>query len=194
MFPFLIQPSSPENPASAGFQQRGLEMQAFAADGTKPTRAYGLNDDFSPTLQQLMIHFSGTAQQSSERIANIQGELDEARHVMVNNIESVLERGEKIELLVDKTESLNHQAFRFAKGARSLRREMWLQNLKMVLCVLFVVGLAALFISMMACGADFAKCRHDPPPPPPHPFLPPPRPVVPPPSPSLPPPLPSSPP
>ena len=119
-------------------------MQAFAADGTKPTRAYGLNDDFSPTLQQLMIHFSGTAQQSSERIANIQGELDEARHVMVNNIESVLERGEKIELLVDKTESLNHQAFRFAKGARSLRREMWLQNLKMVLCVLFVVGLAVI--------------------------------------------------
>lgn len=35
---------------------------------------------------------------------------------MIENIDRVLERGEKIELLVDKTEQLNQQAFRFEKS------------------------------------------------------------------------------
>ena len=34
---------------------------------------------------------------------------------MISNIDRVLERGEKIELLVDKTDKLNHQAFKFEK-------------------------------------------------------------------------------
>lgn len=35
---------------------------------------------------------------------------------MVENIDRVLERGERIELLVDKTERLNQQAFKFEKS------------------------------------------------------------------------------
>ena len=34
---------------------------------------------------------------------------------MIENIDRVLERGEKIELLVDKTDRLNQQAFKFEK-------------------------------------------------------------------------------
>lgn len=35
---------------------------------------------------------------------------------MIENIDRVLERGEKIELLVDKTDRLNQQAFKFEKS------------------------------------------------------------------------------
>nr|GEY91704.1 vesicle-associated membrane protein 727 [Tanacetum cinerariifolium] len=45
----------------------------------------------------------------------------------------VLDRGEKIELLVDKTENLQFQADSFQRQGRSLRRKMWLQNLQMKL-------------------------------------------------------------
>jgi len=34
---------------------------------------------------------------------------------MIDNIDRVLERGEKIELLVNKTDQLNQQAFKFEK-------------------------------------------------------------------------------
>lgn len=37
---------------------------------------------------------------------------------MIENIDRVLERGERIELLVDKTDRLNQQAFRFEKSVR----------------------------------------------------------------------------
>ena len=35
--------------------------------------------------------------------------MDEVKNIMVDNIEKVLERGEKIELLVDKTDNLRFQ-------------------------------------------------------------------------------------
>jgi vesicle-associated membrane protein 7 len=137
-------------------------------------RAYGANEDFSPTLQQLMAHYSGhDVSLGTERIQQVAGEIEEVRQVMCENIEAVLERGEKIELLVDKTENLNHQAFRFRGATRSLRRQMWLQNLKVMLCVAFAVGIGALFIAMLSCGMDFHKCQHHHPPPPPPPPPPP---------------------
>lgn len=37
------------------------------------------------------------------------GQVNEVKDVMVENIEKVLERGEKIELLVDKTDDLRNQ-------------------------------------------------------------------------------------
>lgn len=40
---------------------------------------------------------------------------------MVHNIERVLERGERIELLVDKTDNLNQQAFAFKKRSTQLK-------------------------------------------------------------------------
>jgi hypothetical protein len=35
--------------------------------------------------------------------------LTHTHHIQVQNVEQVLERGEKLELLVDKTEGLQHQ-------------------------------------------------------------------------------------
>lgn len=62
----------------------------------------------------------------------MRGEIDEVKEVMVANIERVLERGEKIELLVDKTDNLNQQAFRFKKQSTYLRRALWWKNCKLV--------------------------------------------------------------
>lgn len=37
---------------------------------------------------------------------------------MVQNIDSILARGERIEVLVDKTDTMAHQAHAFRRGAR----------------------------------------------------------------------------
>lgn len=52
---------------------------------------------------------------SADRINEVRGEIAAVKDVMVHNIEKVLERGEKMELLVDKTDNLNQQAFQFKK-------------------------------------------------------------------------------
>lgn len=49
--------------------------------------------------------------------------------------ERVLERSDRIEILVDKTDNLNNQAFQFKKKSAALRRKMWWKNQKMqILC------------------------------------------------------------
>ncbi len=47
-------------------------------------------------------------------------QVDEVKHVMTENIEKVLERGERLELLVDKTDNLRTQA-RAARAGVVLR-------------------------------------------------------------------------
>jgi vesicle-associated membrane protein 7 len=110
---------------------------------------------------------SSEAAQDADSISRVRGEIDQVRSVMVQNIEKVLERGEKIELLVDKTENLNAQAFRFKKQSTSLRHAMWWRNFKLTLALSFVGLLIALLIAMSACGMDFHKCRRHPDPAPP---------------------------
>jgi hypothetical protein len=44
---------------------------------------------------------------------------------MIENIEKVLDRGEKLDLLVDKTEHLQGEAFAFRREARRARRVLW---------------------------------------------------------------------
>ncbi len=47
---------------------------------------------------------------------------------MVQNIEKVLARGEKIELLVDKSDALNRSAAKFEKSSNKLKNQMWWRN------------------------------------------------------------------
>ena len=50
---------------------------------------------------------------SVDTIARVQAQIDEVKDVMIENIDRVLERGERIELLVDKTDRLSQTAFKF---------------------------------------------------------------------------------
>jgi vesicle-associated membrane protein 7 len=51
----------------------------------------------------------------------VQAQIDTVKDVMIENIDRVLERGERIELLVDKTDRLNQQAFKFEKSVSIVR-------------------------------------------------------------------------
>jgi len=60
------------------------------------------------------------------------GFLYQVRAVMVENIDKVLERGDRIELLVDKTSTIQDNSFRFKKQSRRLRQAMWMENAKLL--------------------------------------------------------------
>ncbi len=55
-----------------------------------------------------------------DNISKVKLQIDNVKDVMIENIDRVLERGEKIELLVDKTDKLNHQAFKFEKSVTDM--------------------------------------------------------------------------
>ena len=54
------------------------------------------------------------------------------RTIMVENIEKILERGDRIELLVDKTATMQDSSFHFKKQSKRLRRALWMKNAKLL--------------------------------------------------------------
>lgn len=71
----------------------------------------------------------------------------------------MLARGEKIELLVDKTDQLNRSAQKFQKSAKALKNVMWWKNVKMWLLIGAVVVILIWLIASFVCGFDFSKCK-----------------------------------
>lgn len=55
----------------------------------------------------------------------------QVRNVMIENIDKVLDRGDRLELLVDKTATMQGNTFRFRKQARRFRNTVWWRNVKL---------------------------------------------------------------
>jgi vesicle-associated membrane protein 7 len=107
---------------------------------------------FNTTLKKLMVSYGTTTSGQGDAIRNAQAEIDDVREIMSENIERVLERGERIDSLVDKTNRLGGSARDFRVRSTGLRRRMWWKNVKlMVLVVLVVVFLMYLFVGF-GCG------------------------------------------
>ena len=56
----------------------------------------------------------------------------QVRSIMVENIDKVLDRGERIELLVDKSSTIQDNSFRFKKQSRRLQQALWMKNVKLM--------------------------------------------------------------
>ena len=93
------------------------------------------------------------------KLQAVQDEIGEVTDMMRANIEAVVDRGEHLELLVDKSDALGSQASQFQKQSVGLRKAMWWQNMKMVFALAFVVLFILLMILFSMCGWTFSKCR-----------------------------------
>ena len=99
-----------------------------------------------------MISHGTTQDGKQDAISNVQKDIDDVKGIMTENIERVLERGERIDLLVDKTDRLGIGAHDFRVRSRGLKRQMWWKNVKlMVLLGVVVVFLVYLFVGF-GCG------------------------------------------
>lgn len=74
------------------------------------------------------MEYYNNAGSNVDGLSAVKNQIEDVKNVMVENIEKVLERGEKIELLVDKTDRLNQQAFQFVSNSKKLRTAMWWKN------------------------------------------------------------------
>lgn len=112
--------------------------------------AYSLNTAYGRKLKEHMDYCEQNPDKL-DKVAAVQKQVDEVKHVMIENIEKVLDRGEKIELLVDKTQSLRNSADTFHRQGKQLRRQMWWNNLKMKLIIFFIIAAIIFVIFLIAC-------------------------------------------
>ena len=114
-------------------------------DSGQTAVAFAMQQEFSKTLQSQMDYFNEVKNDEMDRV---QVQLDEVKQVMVENISKVLDRSERIELMVDKTDHLSRTSKRFTNESKELRKAMWWHNMKVFLgvsfCVLFVLAVLIL--------------------------------------------------
>jgi vesicle-associated membrane protein 7 len=89
----------------------------------------------------------------------IRSQLDETKNVMLENLDRVFERGEKIEILCDQTTLLLDTSSSFQKNSTDLRRKMMWKNIKYGIAIIFAILLIILVIVMIACNPNFSKCK-----------------------------------
>ncbi|KAK5121448.1 hypothetical protein LTR85_005281 [Meristemomyces frigidus] len=107
---------------------------------------------FNGQLKQLMVDYGTTKAGQNDAFANVQSEIDNVRGIMTENIERVLERGERIDLLVDKTDRLGGSARDFRVRSRTLRRKMWFKNVKMMILLVVVCIFLVYLLVGFGCG------------------------------------------
>ena len=119
--------------------------------------AFAMQQDFSKELARLMKHYNSGGG-GGDNISKVQLQIESVKEVMVENIDQLLERGEKIELLVDRTDRLNQTAVKFERSTRALKNDMLWRKVKMYLFILLAVAVLCLFIAMSICGGDLQEC------------------------------------
>ena len=96
---------------------------------------------------------------SSEKLKLVNERLDSVKQVMVQTIDNVIVRGEKLDNLVDKTEQLDSSAFNFHKNAKKLRNQMLCKKIKLYFCISFSIIFILWLLSCLICGFDYKKCN-----------------------------------
>ncbi|EDW09857.1 vesicle-associated membrane protein 7 [Drosophila mojavensis] len=112
--------------------------------------AYAMNTEFSKVLSQQMVYFSQSRE--VDTISRVHGQIDELKDIMIKNIDSLRDRGEKLELLVNKTENLSNNSVAFRKASRNLARQMFWKNIRIYVVVGLVIIFVIYVIVSMACG------------------------------------------
>lgn len=109
---------------------------------------------FNSELREQMVEY-GTGQKGlgGDAIGNAKREIDDVRGIMTRNIEGLLERGERIDLLVDKTDRLGGSAREFRVRSRGLKRKMWWKNVKLMSLLAVVLVLIVLAIVLAVTNA-----------------------------------------
>ncbi|KAI1302946.1 synaptobrevin-domain-containing protein [Xylaria venustula] len=108
---------------------------------------------FNAALKNLMVEYGTTSGGRDDAITNVRREMDDVRGIMTRNIEGLLERGERIDLLVDKTDRLGGSAREFRVRSRGLKRQMWWKNVKLMGLLVVVVVLIILAIVLAVKNA-----------------------------------------
>ena len=93
-----------------------------------------------------------------DKFGTVRAKLAHVKELAVENVEKALARGERIQLLVDKSEDLRTSSTVFEKKSKEVRDVFWWRNARVWAMLAGVVLLAALVATGFACKWRFATC------------------------------------
>jgi predicted S18 family serine protease len=102
---------------------------------------------------------------NANKVAQVRAQVEETKRVMVDNIDQVIARGEKIEDVCAETDRLQNEAAQFQRNARELKHQMWKKKLLYIFAGIVALLIIAFVVILLACrdGNDgifnWDKCK-----------------------------------
>lgn len=89
---------------------------------------------------------------AENRVAEINQKLEQVKQITIDNIEKVIDRGERIDMLVEGTERLQNSSNHFYRQSKNIAREMRYRKYRCYAILLLLSGLAIYVLAWMICG------------------------------------------
>mmetsp|Transcript_87986 Transcript_87986/g.249265 ORF Transcript_87986/g.249265 Transcript_87986/m.249265 type:complete len:225 (+) Transcript_87986:88-762(+) len=130
-------------------------FQRYSSDQVQSAIAYGMQTEFKPVIQHLMEKYNSP---DADRVTAMMEKVQHINDTLMEGIDKILERQERIDLLVSRSETLAQSSSSFVREAGHLRRVVWWQNAR-TLAMLGCAGAVIILIIVMAsCGITFQHC------------------------------------
>ncbi|XP_073685424.1 vesicle-associated membrane protein 8 [Garra rufa] len=91
-------------------------------------------------------------QQAPTKLNQVQDQVNDVKVILKDNINKVLERGERLDDLIGKTDDLQATADSFQRTSTRVARKMWWRNTKMMIIIGVVVLAVITLIILLATG------------------------------------------
>jgi len=107
-------------------------------------------------LQQKMEFYNNP---QNDKITALNDDINQVVDVMMDNMEKVLARGDRVDTLHAKTTVLADQAQIFQQKATDLKRMLCWKNARLTIMISFAVLVLLLIILLIACKPNFSSCK-----------------------------------
>ncbi|KAL2608897.1 hypothetical protein R1flu_027470 [Riccia fluitans] len=112
--------------------------------------AHSLDKKFGPVMKDQMTYCVQHPEEL-DKISKIQSQVQDVKGIMMQNIDKIIERHEKLEVIVDKAGNLASEADHYKRQTVVLKNKMWWQNMRAKLIVLMILIVIALVIWLSVC-------------------------------------------
>lgn len=129
------------------------QSQEIASAGSNELSA------FEPVIKDRMSAVLENGVDGADKAKEVQREIESVKDIMSQNIERVLERGERIDLLVDQSAHLQSSSLAFRKKSAAVKRQMWWQKTRTNALIGTTVVFLTYIMVGMGCGLPaFGRC------------------------------------
>lgn len=127
----------PQRCAHAGLEE--LQKSFISKAGEKATTAKdkALDKSCGPVLSKICEKFDNVSE--VDKLASVSRKVDSVKLVMQENVDLALQNCVKLESIEKAAEDLQQQAGVFKRSAHDLKKKMWWKNIRMQLCIGFIV-------------------------------------------------------